>query len=141
MCEISSSIGGAFAGSYANEMAAQCTNEIVQDEINKPLERQFACELRLRGGPGSKSGNNTTSTSPLFNGVGLMKEHLPISQRTNPFFGPTLPIRKDRPLWSYRFFGNSGGAFIMSNSDLVIRFPVGNLLRKIVFKGKFLTTV
>jgi len=135
MCEIPFSIGSAFAGSYANEMAAQYTNEIIQDEIDKPLETEFACEVRLRGGPGSKSGNNSTSRSPLFNGVGLIKEYLPVSQRTNPLFGPTLPARKDRPIWSYKFFGNRGGAFIMSNSDLVIRFPVGNLLRKIVFKG------
>ena len=61
----------------------------------------------------------------------MFKEHLPVSERTNPFFGPTLPVRKDRPIWSYKFFDGSGGAFIMSNSDLVLRFPVG----KIVFKG------
>ena len=104
----------------------------MEDEINKPLETQFSCELR-----GSKSGNHTTP--PLFNGVGLMKEHLPSSERTNPIFGPRLPARKDRPLWSYKFFGNNGAAYIMSNSDLVIRFPVGNLIRKMV--PKFLPTV
>jgi hypothetical protein len=133
LCEVPSSIGGALAGSYANSMAAQYSDEIVEDEINKPLETQFSCELRLRGGPGSKSGNHTTP--PLFNGVDLMKEHLPSSQRTNPIFGPRLPARKDRPLWSYKFFGNNGAAYIMPNSDLVIRFPVGNLIRKILFKG------
>ena len=135
LCEIPYSIGGALAGSYANSMAAQYLDEIVEDEINKPLETQFSCELRLRGGPGSKSGGNSTSTSPLFNGVGLTKEHLPASERTNPFFGPRLPVRKDRPLWSYKFFGNNGRAYIMPNSDLIIRFPLGNLVRKIVFKG------
>jgi len=54
MCKIPSSIGGALAG----KMSAQYT-----DEIDKPLETQFSCELRL----GSKSGGNSTSTSPLFN--------------------------------------------------------------------------
>lgn len=53
MCEISFDIGSAFAGSYANEMAAQYTDQIVQDEVEKPLETQFSCELRLREGPGS----------------------------------------------------------------------------------------
>lgn len=134
LCEVPSNIGGALAGSYANSMAAQYLDEIVEDEITKPLETQFSCELRLREGPGSKYGNHTT-TPPLFNGVGLMKEHLPSSQRTSPIFGPRLPARKDRPLWSYKFFGNNGAAYRMPNSDLVIRFPVGNLIRKILFKG------
>ena len=80
------------------------------------------------------SGSKSTSTSSLFNGVGLFKEHLPVSERINPFFGPTLPIRKDRPIWSYKFFDGRGGAFVMPNNDLGIRFPVGNLLKKIVFK-------
>ena len=135
-CEIPSNIGGALAGSYANSMAAQYSNEIVEDEINKSLETQFSCELRLRGGPGSKSGNYINKP-PLFNGVGVFKEHLPASERTNPIFGERLPPRNDRPLWSYKFFGNgnNGAAFIMPNSDLVIRFPVGNLIRKILFKG------
>jgi hypothetical protein len=91
--------------------------------------------LRLKRGPGFKSGSNSTSTSPLFNGVGLLKEHIPVSERTNPFLGSTLPLRKDIPIWSYRFFGNRGGALIMTNSDLGIRFPIGDLIRKIFFKG------
>lgn len=70
LCEIPGGIGTAFAGSYANQMASQYTNE-----IEKPLETKFACEVRLRGGTGSK--NNNTSSLPLFNGVGLMKESLP----------------------------------------------------------------
>jgi hypothetical protein len=98
LCEVSSSIGGALAGSYANSRASQYLDETVENEINKPLETQLSCKLILRGGPGSKYGNHTTS--PLFNGVGLMKEHLPFSQRTNPIFGPRLPAHKDRPLWS-----------------------------------------
>nr|WPV76535.1 hypothetical protein [Naviculales sp.] len=79
LCEVPFSIRSAFAGSYANTMAAQYMTEIVEDEITKPLETQFSCELRLRGGPESKSGKNSTSPMPLFNGVGLMKEHLPSS--------------------------------------------------------------
>lgn len=67
LCEVPSTIGGALAGSYANSMAAQYMDEIVEDEINKSLETQFSCELRLRGGPGSKSGNY--STPLLFNGA------------------------------------------------------------------------
>ena len=135
LCELPSSVGSALAGSYGNEMGAQYTNEIIEDELDKSLETKFESELRLRlrGGPGSKY-SNSTSTMPLFNGVGLMKEYLPASQRTNPIFGPTLPKRKDRPLWSYKFFGK-GEAYIMPNNDLVIRFPAGNLIRKIFFKG------
>jgi hypothetical protein len=50
--------------------------------------------------------------------------------------GLTLPPRSDRPIWSYKFFGTRGGAFIMPNSDLVIRFPVGSLIKRVSFKGQ-----
>jgi len=56
--EFPSALGTIFAGSYANEIAAQYTNEIVEDELAKSMETQFSCELRLRAGPGSK--NNST---------------------------------------------------------------------------------
>jgi hypothetical protein len=120
MCELPS-VGPAFAGMYANEIASQYTNEIIEDEINKPLETKFACEIRFRGGPGSKSGSNSTSTPPLFNGVGLFKEHLPVSKRTNPLIGPTLPARIDRTIWSRKFF-NRGGA-----QSIIIERPTENL--------------
>ena len=117
-------------------MAAQYADEIVQDELDKSLETEFSCLLRLRGSGSKKNGTDTGYEVPLLNGVGAFKEKLPASQRINPLTGPTLPPRSDRPIWSYKFFGSRGGAFIMPNSDLVIRFPVGSLIKKVIFKGQ-----
>jgi hypothetical protein len=127
ICEIPSDIGSIFASTYANDMTAQYANEIVEDELNKSLETEFSQTL-----PGSKSGGNST-TPPLFNGIGFFKEHIPVSERTNPFTGPTLLRGRNRPLWSYKFFG--GSAYIMSNTDIGIRLPTKNLRQKVIFKG------
>ena len=77
-CEMPGALTTIFAGSYANQMAEQYTQEIVEDEWNKPLETKFSCELRLRGGPGSKN-NSTGYEAPLkpslFGGVGIFGQN------------------------------------------------------------------
>lgn len=77
-CEILGALGTLFAGSYANQAGEQYVQEIIEDEVRKSMETQFSCELRLRGGPGSKNNNNTgnfTSLKPsLFGGVGIFGE-------------------------------------------------------------------
>jgi hypothetical protein len=80
-------------------MAAQYNNEIVEDELDQSLESEFACTLRLRG-PKSNSTSIAGSSAkpPLFGGVGLRKENIPRSERTNVFSGPRLPARADRPI-------------------------------------------
>jgi hypothetical protein len=41
LCEVPSSIGGALAGSYANSMAAQYSDEIVEDAESYPFSLNF----------------------------------------------------------------------------------------------------
>ena len=147
-CEIPGALGTIFAGSYANQMAEQYVQEIIEDEVGKPMETQFSCELRLRGGPGSKKNNNgnfTSSKPSFFGGVGIFVEN---AEKTDQnILNPRLR-RGGRPLWSYKFFGGNGTAFIMGNCDVVvqfpfpagnhdilIRFPTGKLLKRIFSKG------
>ena len=64
---------------------AQYSDDIVKDEINKPLETQFSCELRLRGGQVL----NRVMAS-IFNDVGLMKVPLQVILRLGSDFNLNL---------------------------------------------------
>ena len=54
MCEIGGTPGAWLAGGFANNMANAYEDQIVKDDFDRPEETTFSCELRLRGGPGSK---------------------------------------------------------------------------------------
>ena len=126
-CEMPTALGTIFAGSYANQAAEQYVQEIIEDEVLKPMETQFSCELRLRGGP-FKNNNNGNFTSyrskpSLFGGVGIFGEN---AEKTGEKMLNRQLRRGNRPLWTYRFFGRNGTAFIMGNCDIVVQFPYPN---------------
>jgi len=109
-------VGQMVAGDYSNEAANSYASQMVEDQLS-PIEddaiaRSF--RVRLRGGQGSKSGAPAhNGTSPMWNGVGLFKEELPVEARSNPLKAlPTCRRPSDRPLFTYKFFGPRGGAMV-----------------------------
>ena len=125
LAEMCGAPGEMIAGDYANQAADEYMQQIIEDEAfpldDDELSRSF--RLRLRGGPGSKGiPNEPGGTKPLFNGVGLFKEHLPAESRTNPFTSlPTCRRRDDRPLWTSKFFDVNRSGFIVHRSGFIVQ--------------------
>ena len=81
------------------------------------FEDNLRCVVKLRGGPGSKNNDELGYSFPY--GVGLYKERLPVTERSNPFLEllKLKPTNRTRPIWSK--FDGKKGAFI---ANVILEF-------------------